>query len=78
MSASTATATTAREASGLNVRGAKPGLVLAVVLLATFVINLDTTIVNVALPALSRELHATTSGLQWSSMPTAWRSPGWS
>lgn len=48
-----------------NVGGAKPGLVLGVVLLATFVISLDTTIVNVALPALSQQLHATTSGLQW-------------
>jgi EmrB/QacA subfamily drug resistance transporter len=28
-------------------------------------INLDTTIVNIALPTLSRELHATTSQLQW-------------
>ena len=45
--------------------GARPGLVLGVVLLAAFVINLDTTIVNVALPALSRQLHATTSDLQW-------------
>ena len=40
-------------------------LILGVVLLATFVINLDTTIVNVALPALSTQLHSTTSGLQW-------------
>ena len=48
-----------------TVRAKRPGLVLAVVLLATFVINLDTTIVNVALPALSSQLHASTSGLQW-------------
>ena len=34
-------------------------------LLAALVINLDTTIVNVALPSLVRELHATTSQLQW-------------
>jgi EmrB/QacA subfamily drug resistance transporter len=33
--------------------------------LAAFIINLDTTIVNVALPSLTRELHATTSQLQW-------------
>jgi EmrB/QacA subfamily drug resistance transporter len=39
--------------------------VLAVVLLAAFAINLDTTIVNVALPTLSRQLHATTTDLQW-------------
>jgi EmrB/QacA subfamily drug resistance transporter len=33
--------------------------------LAAFAINVDTTIVNVALPTLVRELHATTSQLQW-------------
>ena len=43
----------------------RPGLVLAVVLLAAFAINLDTTIVNVALPSFSRQLHATTTDLQW-------------
>ncbi len=41
------------------------GLVLAVVLLAALAINVDTTIVNVALPTLSRRLGSTTSGLQW-------------
>jgi EmrB/QacA subfamily drug resistance transporter len=40
-------------------------LILASLLLAAFVINLDTTIVNVALPSLVRELHASTSQLQW-------------
>ncbi|MEV6205838.1 MFS transporter [Kitasatospora sp. NPDC051914] len=40
-------------------------LVLATVCLAAFAINLDTTIVNVALPDLSRELGATTRDLQW-------------
>ncbi len=39
--------------------------VLASLLLASFVVNLDTTIVNVALPTLVRELHATTTQLQW-------------
>lgn len=34
-------------------------------LVATFLINLDTTIVNVALPALGRQLRASTSDLQW-------------
>jgi EmrB/QacA subfamily drug resistance transporter len=33
--------------------------------LALFVTSLDNTIVNVALPTLSRDLHASTSGLQW-------------
>ena len=30
-----------------------------------FMVILDTTVVNVALPALSRGLHASTTGLQW-------------
>jgi EmrB/QacA subfamily drug resistance transporter len=40
-------------------------LVLATVCLAAFAINLDTTIVNVALPDLGRQLTATTRDLQW-------------
>src|SRR5213079_99807 len=40
-------------------------LILTSLLLAAFVINLDTTIVNVALPSLVRELHASDSQLQW-------------
>jgi len=39
--------------------------ILATVCLAVFAINLDTTIVNVALPDLSRQLGATTRNLQW-------------
>src|SRR5262249_29719614 len=38
---------------------------LAVLCLSLLVIVVDTTIVNVALPTLARQLHATTSGLQW-------------
>jgi EmrB/QacA subfamily drug resistance transporter len=40
-------------------------LILSSLLLAAFAINLDTTIVNVALPTLVRELHASNSQLQW-------------
>src|SRR5438046_7911024 len=43
----------------------RKSLVLAALLLAAFAINLDTTIVNVALPTMVRELHASTSQLQW-------------
>jgi EmrB/QacA subfamily drug resistance transporter len=39
--------------------------VLATVCLAVFAINLDTTIVNVALPDLARQLSASTRDLQW-------------
>src|SRR5512133_4217659 len=40
-------------------------LILASLVLAAFAINLDTTIVNVALPTLVRELHASTVQLEW-------------
>src|SRR5262249_53793435 len=40
-------------------------LILISLLLAAFAINLDTTIVNVALPTLVRDLRASNSQLQW-------------
>jgi EmrB/QacA subfamily drug resistance transporter len=40
-------------------------MILAALLLAAFLVNLDTTLVNVALPTMVRELHATTTQLQW-------------
>jgi EmrB/QacA subfamily drug resistance transporter len=40
-------------------------VILVSLLLATFLINVDTTIVNVALPTLVRELHASNAQLQW-------------
>lgn len=46
-------------------RRARRGLVLATVCLAAFAINVDTTIVNVALPDLGRQLSASTRDLQW-------------
>jgi MFS family permease len=46
-------------------RQARPILILAVVLVAALAINVETTIVNVALPTLNSELGASTRGLQW-------------
>jgi EmrB/QacA subfamily drug resistance transporter len=43
----------------------RPGLVLAVLCMATYVILLDGSIVNVTLPTLVRELGATTTDLKW-------------
>jgi EmrB/QacA subfamily drug resistance transporter len=40
-------------------------LTLGVVCMSLMVIGLDNTILNVALPTLGRDLHATTSSLQW-------------
>src|SRR6476619_8641652 len=39
--------------------------VLVTVSLATFMTYLDNNIVNVAIPAIQRDLHLTTSGLEW-------------
>src|SRR3712207_3821125 len=41
------------------------GLALGVLCLCAFAVNVDTTIVNVALPTLTRELGASTRELQW-------------
>jgi MFS family permease len=46
-------------------RAANPSLVLALVCLAQFMVVLDATIVNVALPTLQRDLHFSPSSLQW-------------
>lgn len=40
-------------------------LVLAICCLSLFIVGLDNTVVNVALPSLRRDLHASPSGLQW-------------
>ncbi|HEX6443953.1 MAG TPA: MFS transporter [Streptosporangiales bacterium] len=40
-------------------------MILVALLLAAFLVNLDTTLVNVALPEMVRQLHATTTQLQW-------------
>src|ERR1700735_2529336 len=49
--------------SGLSRR--RRYLVLAICCLSLFIVGLDATIVNVALPSIGRELHTTVSGLQW-------------
>lgn len=51
-------------------RSPEPGprsrwLALAVLCLALLMVNLDNTVLNVALPTLVRDLHATTTELQW-------------
>ena len=40
-------------------------LILIAVSLGQFMIQMDLTIVNVALPSIARDLHGSTSGLQW-------------
>ena len=50
-------------------------VILVALLLAAFLVNLDTTMVNVALPAMVRQLHATPRSYSGSSTPTTWSSP---
>jgi EmrB/QacA subfamily drug resistance transporter len=40
-------------------------LVLATCCMSLFIVGLDVTVVNVALPSIEHELHASVSGLQW-------------
>src|SRR5882762_8651132 len=40
-------------------------LIFAICCMSLFVVALDNTIVNIALPAIRKDLHASTSGLQW-------------
>jgi len=45
--------------------GARPGLRLALILVASFMVVLDFTIVNIALPSIERDFSVTTSVAQW-------------
>ncbi|MFF0787780.1 MFS transporter [Streptomyces spiralis] len=40
-------------------------LVLAICCMSLLIVSMDNTVLNVALPSLQRDFHATTSGLQW-------------
>ena len=70
MKAATMTVDTSpRRRDSLGVHAAPPRVrpiaILAVVLVAALAINVETTIVNVALPTLNSALGASTRGLQW-------------
>jgi EmrB/QacA subfamily drug resistance transporter len=53
-----------RARRSVRTEGSK-GMILLALCLAALIINIDVTIVNVALPSLVRELGATTTNLQW-------------
>jgi EmrB/QacA subfamily drug resistance transporter len=46
-------------------RQLRTGLILAVACIAQFMVVLDVSVVNVALPTIGRDLHYTPTGLQW-------------
>src|ERR1700684_1700266 len=47
-------------------RAPRPQVILATCCLSLFMVSMDVTIVNVALPSIRRDLHASVAGLQWS------------
>ena len=53
------------EGSDTEVRDPRRWLILAVMSLGTLIVFLDLTVVNTALPAISLDLGASTSQLQW-------------
>jgi EmrB/QacA subfamily drug resistance transporter len=52
---------------GADARISRPRrlLILGICCMSLLIVGLDTTIVNVALPSIRKELHASVSGLQW-------------
>lgn len=58
-------ATATKPHRALEEKQASRWLMLAVLCSSILIINLDTTVLNVALPTLVRQLHATSSQLQW-------------
>jgi len=54
-----------RTASGAERGGGSDGLILALVCLAQFMVVLDVSIVNVALPSIRHDLSFSQAGLQW-------------
>jgi EmrB/QacA subfamily drug resistance transporter len=57
--------TDAHAAQAAAATGRRRWAVLAVLCVAVLVVNIDSTILNVALPTLVRKLHASSSDLQW-------------
>jgi EmrB/QacA subfamily drug resistance transporter len=54
---------TARDDTGLT--SGRRMLILGICCMSLLIVGLDSTIVNVALPSIQRELHTSVSGLQW-------------
>ena len=57
--------TAATDEAGLRLKSGRGRWVLAATVLGSSMAFLDSTVVNVALPAIGRELHASLGGLQW-------------
>jgi EmrB/QacA subfamily drug resistance transporter len=51
--------------AGSELSSRRRALILAICCMSLLIVGLDSTIVNVALPSIQRDLHAPISGLQW-------------
>ena len=51
--------------AGRELSSRRKALILAICCMSLLIVGLDSTIVNVALPSIQRDLHASVSGLQW-------------
>jgi EmrB/QacA subfamily drug resistance transporter len=54
------------EPRGFSSSPSRPLVILATCCMSLFMVSMDVTIVNVALPSIRRDLHASVAGLQWS------------
>lgn len=50
-------------------------LVLAICCISLLIVSLDNTVLNVALPAMQRDLNASLAGLQWTIDAYTWYWP---
>jgi MFS family permease len=62
---SNAEAEVGRAPGSNHIKPTHPNLILAICCMSLLIVGMDVTIVNVALPAIQQDLHATLSGLQW-------------
>src|SRR5271165_1038863 len=56
-----------RNATAVNAgkKPTHPNLILAICCMSLLIVGMDVTIVNVALPAIQKDLHTRLAGLQW-------------
>ncbi|MEU6392555.1 MFS transporter, partial [Streptomyces sp. NPDC046939] len=59
------TTTTAHDSPAAPERHPQRWIILGVICLAQLTVLLDNTVLNVAIPSLTRELHASTADIQW-------------
>ena len=58
-------ATTNGVTADRSIRTTHPNVILAICCMSLLIVGMDVTIVNVALPAIQKDLHARLAGLQW-------------